>query len=214
MKTTLACLMLSGLVCSVHGAEPPWEIAKVVVDSAQIAVPKGWRSMDGIRRTMPIHRQGDGIGVPARDETGAPLQIGLTVERFPPATESTETIAQELARGAARTRELELVGKESVQAVELSDQTPATLLITEFIKSGTRRSLQTKLIAKDDEGQIWIVTGFLVGGKDSGWPTPESHLAIWLQAHITSLTLTGDAVDEPRLEAAYRDRHRDGDEDQ
>ena len=58
------------------------------------------------------------------------------------------------------------------------------------------------------------ITGFLVGSKDSGWPTPESQLAIWLQAHIMSLTLTGDAVDEPGLEAAYRDRHRDGDEDQ
>jgi len=162
--------------------------------------------MDGIKRTMPILRQGDGIGVPASDETGAPLQIGLSVEKFPPAEQSTETIATELARGATKNPQLEMVGKESVEAVKLFDQTEATLVTTEFIKQGNRRSLQMKLIAKDAGGQIWIVSGFLVGGKESKWPTATSKLAIWLRAHLVSLTLTNKDVDQKSLETAYRNR--------
>lgn len=162
--------------------------------------------MDGIKRTMPIYRQGDGIGVPAVDETGAPLQIGLTVEKFPPAKESTETIARELAKGATKNPQLEMVGKELVEAVKLFDQTAATLVTTEFIKAGSRRSLQMKLIGKESNGQIWIVTGFLVGGKDSTCPTPKSKLGTWLRAHVVSLTLTRTEVDQKSLDAAYRDR--------
>ncbi|MGH8622416.1 MAG: hypothetical protein ACRET3_09780 [Burkholderiales bacterium] len=155
---------------------------------------------------MPVYRQGDGIGVSAVDETGAPLQIGLTVEKFPPARESTATIARELARSATRNPQLEMVGKESVEAVQLFDKTATTLVTTEFIKAGSRRSLQMKLIGKDRKGQIWIVTGFLVGGKDSKWPTPTSKLGAWLRAHVVSLTLTGMEVDQKSLAAAYRDR--------
>lgn len=165
--------------------------------------------MDGIKPTMPIYRQGDGIGVPGVDETGAPLQIGLTVEKFPAAEESTETIAKELARIATKNPQLKIVGKESVEPVKLSDQTAATLLTAEFIKEGSRRSLQMKLVAKDSKGQLWIATGFLVGGEESKWPTPKSKLGMWLRAHLVSLTLTGKDVDQKNLETAYRERDRD-----
>ena len=165
--------------------------------------------MDGIKPTMPLFRQGDGIGVPSVDETGAPLQIGLTVERFPAAEQSTETIGRELVKGATKDPRLEKVGKESVEAVKLFDQTEATLVTTEFIKSGNRRSLQIKLIGKDAAGQIWIVSGFLVGGRDSKWPTPTSKLGAWLRAHVISLTLTSKDVDQKSLEAAYQIRSAD-----
>jgi hypothetical protein len=204
MKTFFLFFVLTGAL-SAAGATP-WETASA--DPAKVAVPKGWRSMDGIKRTMPIYRQGDGIGVPAVDETGAPLQIGLTVERFPPAEESTETIAKELAKGSMKNPQLEMVGKESVEAINLADQTAATLVTTEFIKGGSRRSLQMKLIGKDSKGQVWIVTGFLVGGKESKWPTPKSKLGTWLRAHVVSLTLAGTEVDQKALEAAYRDRDK------
>ncbi len=171
-----------------------------------MAVPKGWRSLDGIKRTMPVYRQGDGMGVSEVDETGEPLQIGLTLERFPADDVSTETIAKELAKGASKNPRLQMVGKEVVEAVKLSDQTEATLVTTEFIKEGSRRSLQMKLIAKDASGQIWIVSGFLVGGKESQWPAPKSKLGVWLRAHLVSLTLTGKEVDAKGLEAAYRAR--------
>lgn len=208
MKTLLFIFALTGVLSAADTNTPTvaWETASA--DSAKVAVPNGWRSMDGIKRTMPIYRQGDGIGVPAADETGAPLQIGLTVEKFPVAKESTETIARELVKSATKNPQLEMVGKESVEAIKLSDKTAATLVVTEFIKNGSRRSLQMKLIAKDSSGQIWIVTGFLVGDKDSKWPTPQSKLVTWLRAHVVSLTLTGMEIDRKSLEAAYRDRDK------
>lgn len=202
MKLTLLLLALCHVVCAADN--PGWET--VSSEPARIAVPKGWRSFDGIKRTMPLLRQGDGIDLPMVDETGDALQIGLSVERFPAAKESTDTIGRELAKGATKDPRLEMVGKESVEAIKLFDQTEATLVTTEFIKSGSRRSLQMKLIGKDATGQIWIVSGFLVGGKESKWPTPNSKLGVWLRAHVVSLTLTSKDVDPKGLEGAYKAR--------
>jgi hypothetical protein len=66
-----------------------------------------------------------------------------------------------------------------------------------------------KHIGKDAGGQIWIVSGFLVGGKDSKWPTPRSKLATWLRAHLVSLTPTSKDVDQESLDTAYRNRDRE-----
>jgi hypothetical protein len=207
MRPTLLFLAFFGVACAADDTAPTvgWETASA--ESAKIAVPKGWRSRDGIKATMPLFRQGDGIGVPAVDETGAPLQIGITVERFPPAEQSIETIVSELAKGATKNPQLEMVGKEAVEAVKLFDQTQAVLLTMEFLKTANRRSLQMKLIAKDGRGEIWIVSGFLVGSRDSKWPTANSKLGSWLRAHVTSLTVTSKDVDSKSLEAAYQKRN-------
>ncbi|WP_395752705.1 hypothetical protein [Prosthecobacter sp.] len=155
---------------------------------------------------MPLFRQGDGIDLPMVDETGDALQIGISVERFPAAKESTETIAKELAKGSTKDPRLQMAGTEAVESVTLSDQTEATLLTMELIKSGSRRSLYMKLIGKDATGRIWIVSGFIVGGKESKWPKPNSMLCAWLRAHVVSLTLTSKEVDPKGLEAAYKAR--------
>jgi hypothetical protein len=78
------------------GDETPWEV--VLVGSGRIAVPRGWRKFDKIKPNMPLYRQGDGLGVLARDETNASLQIGLTVEKFPNTKESVKDIMSELVR--------------------------------------------------------------------------------------------------------------------
>ena len=208
MKTMLLFLALAGVLAAANSntSAATWET--VSTGSAKVAVPKGWRNMDGIENTMPVYRLGDGIGVPVVDETGAPLQIGLVVEKLPPAKKSTEALAREAVKDAMKDPRLQLVGKESVESVTLSDQTTATLETTEVIKAGSRRKLQMQLYAKDSRGQVWVVTGFLVGGKTSQWPTPRSRLGAWLRAHIVSLTLTGTAIDSKRLQAAYQDRDK------
>lgn len=213
MKHLLLLFFLTSVVCCGESSAQSVEWETVAVDAAKVAVPKEWRNMDGMKGSMLIYRQGDGIGVPATDETGAPLQIGLTVEKFPPSKESTENIAKELAKGATKNPELVAVGKELVEAVKLSDQTAATLVTTEFIKERSRRSLYMKLIGKDGKGQIWIATGYLVASKSSQWPKPKSELATWLRAHLVSLTLTGKDVDQKKIEAAYQARDRDEKED-
>ena len=67
-----------------------------------------------------------------------------------------------------------------METIKLSDGTEAMLLKVEFIKDGNRRSLQMKLVAKDTDSNAWIVSGHLVGGKESKWPTADSSLAKWL----------------------------------
>lgn len=184
--------------------EAGWEVA--AVGAARIAVPKGWRSLDNIRPNMPVYRQGDGIGVPATDETGAPLQIGLTVEKLPHLTESAEQIMRGLVKGAGQAPRLDLVGAPSVTPMKLSDGAEAMLMKAEFIKEGSRRSLQIKLVAKDAGNIAWIVSGQLVGGKDSQWPTAGSGWARWLEAHVTSFCRDETKFDAGRVAAAYKER--------
>jgi hypothetical protein len=186
--------------------QAPWEL--VAVGPGTIAVPKGWRSFDNIHPRMVLRRGGDGIGVPALDETKAPLQIGLIVERFPGAKEPIHDIMDSLVQQAKKAPRLELVGKESVEAVKLSDGTEALFLTAEFIKEGHRRSLQMKMVVKDADSTAWIVSGHLVGGKESKWPTPGSGLAKWLRAHLISLSWDAKQFDEAKLRAAYRDQDK------
>jgi hypothetical protein len=102
---------------------------------------------------------------------------------------------------------LKLVGNEKFEAIVLSDGTKAALTTSEFIKAGSRRSFYMKLVTKSDSGEVWVVTGYLVAGRDSEWPTHKSSLAGWLRAHVVSLTVTGKVVDRKPLEAAYLARH-------
>lgn len=181
--------------------EARWEV--VAVGSGKLAVPKSWRNLDGIQPRLVIYRQGDGIGVPRVDETDSPLQIGLIVEKLPASKESVKEIMDRLAEQAKKVPRLELVGKESIEDLKLVDGVAAKVLTAEFIKEGSRRSLQMKLVVKDADGTAWIVSGHLVGGKDSKWPKPDSKYAKWLRAHLTSLSLDAEKFAKDRIEAAY-----------
>ena len=156
---------------------------------------------------MVLFRQGDGIGVPPVDETGSPLQIGLTVERFPNTKQSPKEGAEALLKNAKRSGRLELVSN-AMEDITLADGTTAVLLTTEFIKEKHRRSLQMKLVTKDKDGNGWVTSAFLVGGKDSQWPTKDSAPATWLKAHVISFVLEPDAMDEAKLTAAYEERDK------
>lgn len=203
----LVLLFLLSLMIAVAADKPPittavsWEVA--TSSPVSVAVPKDWRNFDGMAPRIVIYRQGDGVGVPAADETGAPLQIGLTVEKFATSNDSTELIAKETAGGAARDPRLESIGDGTFVPVTLSDRTEGTFFTKEFIKSVHRRSLQMKLVVKDADRRVWVVSGYIVGGKDSRLPTPNSPLALWLKAHMLSLTVGGQAIDPKPLEAAY-----------
>src|SRR5262249_16415480 len=129
-----------------------------------------------------------------------------TVEKFPRTKESVKEITSGLVEQAKKAPSLELVGKESVETIKLSDGTPGMLLTAEFLKGGSRRSLQMKLAVKDTGGNAWTVTGYLVGGKDSKWPTAGSALAKWLRAHLTSFSLDEKKFDAGNLKTAYKER--------
>jgi hypothetical protein len=193
----VALLLAAGLMATADSA--PYEV--VVVGTGRIAVPKGWRNLDQAANKV-LYRQGDGIGVPAADETGDPLQIGMVVETFGTAKESIEEIMDSVIAGAKGDPRLELV-KKDVTKVKLADGTDALLLRAEFIKAHIRRSYQTKLVTKNAGANVWIVSAHLVGGKDSEWPRAGSRLAKWLEAHLTSFTFDGSKFDAKKVDAVY-----------
>lgn len=190
-----------------HPAATGWTVASA--GTAKIAVPEGWRIVDGIQPAMLIYRQGDGEGVPAADETGAPLQIGLSVERFEPQQDSTDVIAKDIANRASANRDWKLNGPELTEAVVLSDESRATLITTGFFKGADRRSFYLKLVAKGRNHEVWVVTGYIVAGTNSALATRNSPLAVWLRAHVVSLTLNGSDINSKSIGLAYRVRERE-----
>jgi hypothetical protein len=185
-------------------AEKPWEVVRI--GTGAVAVPKGWRSIRTLPPRMVLYRQGDGIGVPATDETGSPLQIGMTVEKYPNTKQSPAEGARALLEAVKKNPRFELVGKEKVEDLKLADGSEARLLTTELIKDKERRSLQMKLLVKDADSNGWVISGFIVGGKASKLPTPGSDLAQWLRAHLASFCLNADKLDEAKLKEAYKRR--------
>ncbi len=203
-KLILLLISVTSLIARAEPAQSntPWEVASS--NTTSVGVPRDWRSFDGIQPAMVIYRQGDGIGVPMVDETGAPLQIGITVEKFPPSADSIDAIAKRTSEGALRDPRMQIAADDIVEPVTLSDQSGAVFLTKQLIKSVHRRSLQMKLFTKDAAGNVWVVSGYIVGGKDSRIPTPKSALALWLRAHLVSATVTGKPIDTKSLESAYR----------
>ena len=203
-RLRLALLTLVALVAAQTQAaddEPPFEV--IDVGPGRIAVPRGWRALEGLTGKL-LYRQGDGIGmVPPVDETGAPLQIGMVVDKFESTKESVAEIVNGLVAQAGNDRRLQLVRKETAE-VRLADGTKAMLLRTELLKEKTRRSVQLKLVAKDAESNVWIASAHVVGGKESGWPQIGSTLVKWVEAHLTSFTLDGKKFDAEKVIAAYQ----------
>lgn len=120
------------------------------------------------------------------------------LDNLPPLVES-------LLEQATRSARLELT-KAEVEGVHLGDGTEAQFLTAEFIKEGHRRSLQMKLIVRDARLTAWIVSGYIVAGTQSTVARSGSALAIWLRAHITSLSWDERRIDRHKLSVAYGDR--------
>ncbi|MDK1031744.1 MAG: hypothetical protein QGD94_07040 [Planctomycetia bacterium] len=165
----------------------PVDGERYVTGEFALVIPRGWRNMKDLAfRNIVLYLNGDGIGAAALDETRSPLQIGMTVEKFPNTTDSLDEGIARLIVGAKRAPRVELIGDAHVESYILSDGTEARLLVTEFIKERYRRSLQMKLIAKDRDSNGWVASAWIVGSKDSGVPSKGSTLAAKMRAHVVS----------------------------
>jgi hypothetical protein len=210
MTTSFALLLVLANTPGTSGTAAPkttpanllWEVA--AVGPASLAVPTGWRKLDGLRPNTLLFRQGDGIGIPAQDDTGEPLQAGLVLEQLADAKGSLRDVAAAVIAGAKKDARLKLTVDSTIEPVKLSDSTDAVVVTSVFLKEGHRRSLQLKVIARGSDSRVWMVSGFLVGGKDSRWCGPGSELAKWLRVHLMSLRLSPGNVDERPLREAYR----------
>jgi len=201
--TLLLYLSLTNALLSqqVADSQAPWEV--LVLGRASIAVPRGWRNLDGLRPNTLVFRQGDGSVIPPLDDTGQPLQAGLVVEQRRDSG-SLREIARELVSGVQRDPRLRPLYTPSIDPVRLSDSTDAVLVTAVFVKDDQRQSLQFKLVARSSDAQTWVVSGFLVGGKGSRWCRAESDLGDWVRAHVLSLTFNASRSQSSDLREAYR----------
>jgi hypothetical protein len=161
----------------------------LVENQFTLSVPKGWRSQKSLLSSnMLLFMLGDGKGLPALDENGSPLQVGITVERF--ATEETldEGIAA-LVKAAKQASQLRIAAEPTVEETQLRGKTRAKVLTTEFIKPSGRRSLQLKVCLKGRESDAWVVSGWVVAGERSVLPKPDSDLAKRLRALLKTFSL-------------------------
>ena len=158
-----------------------------VAEGFALVVPHGWRSMNYLA-TGPrkLHLSGDGVAAPELDETGHPLRIGVVVEKGPQTSDTLAARADYLVRTARANPALRFVGEAQTDMVELSDGTEALLLTMELIKKGYLRSLQMRLLARDQASHGWTVRAFVTGGKDSAQPVADSDLGRIVRGHVTS----------------------------
>lgn len=197
-RASLLLLVFLAAVPMLADDDLPFEIVRF--EGGAMAVPKDWRSVD-----VPgdlFYRQGDGIGVPALDETGEPLQVSIGIAKRPDSKYPLDMLMTALIQGASKVTTLELVAKDVVK-LKLADGTDAQLLRAEFVKEKTRRSMQLKLVTVDASGTLWVASASLVGGLNSTWPKPGSALTNWLEAHLTSLTFDEAKFDAAKVKAAY-----------
>jgi hypothetical protein len=183
------------------GAATPWNVVRT--RQYAIAVPKGWRRMPGQLGPHVLYVTGDGIGAPIVDETGAPIQIGMTVERYGVTKESVASAAARSMQGVKQNPRLKAVAQDPVANVKLADGRAATLIRTVFIKDQTRRSLQLKMFAKDGNSRGWVVSAWIVTGRDSQFIARNKTLEAVLRAHVTSLCFDSTKFSTKALAAAY-----------
>ena len=158
-------------------------------------IPIGWREMPFTAGAIVFFLNGDGLGFPAIDDTGSPLQVGMTVEKFPNLTNTLDEWGKNLANGYKADPRLELKKRKIENNITLSDGLKASLLLFEFIKSNSRQSLQMKLFSKDQYSNGWVVSAWLVGGKGSKIPRIDSENRKFLEVFLKSFCLDKSKLD-------------------
>ena len=181
--------------------QPAWELVKG--KGFTIAIPKGWRKLPMTIGHHVLYVNGDGLGAAMMDETGAPIQTGLTVERYSKTAESVLSVSKRSMANLKRNPRLKVVSQDKVKALKLSDGAEAALIRVILLKDRTRRSLQLKLFAKDKDSRGWVVSAWIVTGKDSEFIAKNESLEKWLRAHVTSLCFEREKFDAAALQAAY-----------
>jgi len=133
-----------------------------------------------------LYLNADGIGAPAADQEG-PIQVGFTVERYGTTREAAAAGAKRNQESATRNPRLKVIKAGKVEELKLSDGTEGAFTRTLLLKEGSRLSLQMKLFAKDKDSRGWVVSAWIVTGKDSKFIENNPGLEQVLKAHMASL---------------------------
>ena len=163
----------------------------VEASGIRLAVPEGWGRFTALEQgSRVVHLVGDGKGLPAVDERGGPLQVGLSIERF--AGDATvdarvESLTAESKAAPGRT----LVGQVETETVKLAGGADGRMMYVTFDKGRGRKSFYEKLVVADPRGGTWVVTGWIVASADSTLPRRGSVLEKRLLPYVQSLTVPG-----------------------
>ena len=163
------------------------KLEEYVSEEYTLKVPSKWKKLR-FGGNFSLFLRGDGIQLPATDE-GSPLQAGLTVERYENIKESAVEGAKQLGEAAKQAPRFKPLGEPSISKITLPDGSEAALLSIQGTKAGNRSSLQMKLLVKAKGNVGFVVSAFLVGGKDSKIAVPSSKEAKALIKCLKSVTL-------------------------
>jgi len=141
-----------------RGAKPPWTVIRTA--EYAVAVPSRWRRRGPILRHV-IYANGDGLAGPVVDETGAPIQIGMSVERYGTTRDTPSAGANRSMKNLQRNPRLKVLAKDPVKSLKLADGAQAALIRVLLRKDGSRKSLQLKLYARDPKSRGWVVSAWI-----------------------------------------------------
>lgn len=172
-------------------ASEVWEV--VQLGGASLAVPKSWRTMDGMGGTKLL-RIGDGIGLPPVDEIGGPLQVGIAGKQHG-SYSSLEQLVTELANEMSKDPKVEKVLNRKEESVQLCGNQMGSFVQVQFDKGGTeRRSLYQQVAMIDRNGVGWSIAAFIVASRESRLTQSSSELAQALAVWPKSLCAAPDEV--------------------
>lgn len=221
-KSPIFLGILVVLLCSLMGAQgrrtgttttsapakedKPWQIIRD--KEFTLGVPRGWRKIDMVlSRVHRLYMNGDGIGAPLMDETRAPIQIGMAVERYANQKVTAVEGAKQNLKVLQLNRRLKPVAPGTVKEFRLADGTDAAYLSVELIKGSSRRSFYQKVFAVDKNSTGWVVLGWIVCGKESEFLKKNPQLIAMLEAHLKSLSFAKDKFSEENLKQVYERKH-------
>jgi tetratricopeptide (TPR) repeat protein len=210
IPASLICALMTGCLDPPDGRKSPAldRPSPTVVrgDDWAIAAPDDWGRFPAVRPPIVLYLIGDGRkGIPLLDGTLSAIQVGLTVEVFPP--EAGRLSSRERAKrdldGLKTARGFEICGEPEGQEINLADGTKAYRVRVELVRPERRRlSFYEKVYCAAPDGRQIVATSFLTCGPAGGPFVQKAGLTALLQTYAESLVLDADRLDRRKPEAA------------
>ena len=204
----LACACTASFAADpAHEKAPPPPVSPKVHrgDGWAIAGPDNWSVFPQAPPPTVLYLIGDARdGVPFFDGTLKVMKAGLDVRRFGAVGTPIKARLERDVKELNDSGNFVPTKDPQVTDVTLADGTKASLLRAEFIqRENGRLSINQKLYCQDAQGRHVVATGFVTCSRPGAGFVRAIHLPEFVEAHVTSLVLAPDKIDQSRLPAAY-----------
>jgi hypothetical protein len=175
-------------------------------DGWAVAAPGNWTVFPNAPPPSALYLVGDARdGVPFLDGTLSVIKAGLQVQRFPGDGTTVEQRVEMDLKEVKESGDFQVLKGPDVEEVTLADGTAAFLLRAEFVRlQNGRLSINQKLYCSDAEGRHLVATGFITCGRAGGSSVRAIRLPEFVAAHVTSLVLDPEKLDEKKVKPAYQ----------